>query len=140
MREIALGIYKTPNAVDHKEGIFQSIGYKEFADLELPQQDPASDPRFPAMVALTKLRTHQYARQQLKWIKKQLLPAVREARSLGGQVEVFAVPGGKDGEAPAIEALHGECIKPHLYRPQLFWKTILYPIGARLGMSTLKRY
>ena len=107
MRETALRMYGSANTIDHTEGIFQSIGYKEFADLDL-SGDPASDPKFPAMLALTKLRTHQYARSQLKWIRKQLLPAVREARSLGGEVEIFAVPGGTAGERPAQDVLQGE--------------------------------
>lgn len=108
MRQIALEIYGSENAVDHTEGIFQSIGYKEFGDLKLPQDDPSSDPSFPAMVDLTKARTLSYARHQLRWIRKQLLPAVREARYLGGEVDVFAVPGGRAGERPAIDVLNGE--------------------------------
>lgn len=105
MRETALQMYGSTNTIDHTEGIFQSIGYKEFSELDL-NDDPASDPKFPNMLAQTKLRTYQYARSQLKWIRKQLLPAVREARSLGGEVEVFAVPGGV--AEPAEQVLKGE--------------------------------
>lgn len=81
------------------------IGYKEFASLPLPFPDPQSHPLFPAMVDRTKVSTHQYAKSQLKWIKKQLLPAVREARSLGGEVEVYVVPGGETGIPLATEIL-----------------------------------
>lgn len=58
------------------------------------------------MVDRTKVSTQQYAKSQLKWIKKQLLPAVREARSLGGEVEVYVIPGGETGVPLAIEILH----------------------------------
>jgi tRNA dimethylallyltransferase len=52
-----------------------------------------------------KLSTHQYARSQIKWIRKQLLPAIKEARSLGGTVEVYAVRGGIEGHQPSIDLL-----------------------------------
>lgn len=58
------------------------------------------------MVDRTKVSTQQYAKSQLKWIKKQFLPAVREARSLGGEVEVYVVPGGETGVPLATEILH----------------------------------
>lgn len=57
------------------------------------------------MVDRTKVSTQQYAKSQLKWIKKQLLPAVREALSLGGEVEVYVVPGGEAGIPLATEIL-----------------------------------
>jgi tRNA dimethylallyltransferase len=123
MRDIALGMYGSEDTIDHSEGIFQAIGepvnnqrgaqcslrsgYKEFAGLSLPQSDPATDPAFPAMLALTKVRTQQYAKSQLKWIRKQLLPVIKEARGLAGEVEVFAVPGGPNGEQPASDILQG---------------------------------
>ncbi|XAO23963.1 hypothetical protein I312_102752 [Cryptococcus bacillisporus CA1280] len=105
LREIAQRVYGSTDATDHTEGIFQAIGYKEFASLPLPFPDPQSHPLFPAMVDRTKVSTHQYAKSQLKWIKKQLLPAVREARSLGGEVEVYVVPGGETGIPLATEIL-----------------------------------
>nr|XP_031863381.1 uncharacterized protein CI109_001256 [Kwoniella shandongensis]KAA5530453.1 hypothetical protein CI109_001256 [Kwoniella shandongensis] len=105
LRGIAKEVYGSADAVDHTEGIFQSIGYKEFAALDLNQSHPQSDPLFPAMLDRTKLSTHQYAKSQLKWIKKQLLPAVREARALGGEVEVYVVPGGEVGVKPAVDIL-----------------------------------
>ena len=110
MRDIALNIYGSADSIDHSEGIFQAIGYKEFAKLDLNQDDPESDRAFPPMLDQTKRRTHQYAKSQIKWIRKQLLPAVREARSHGGEVEVYVVPGGAPGEAPAREVLDGACI------------------------------
>lgn len=106
MRQIALDMYGSDSAIDHTEGIFQAIGYKEFAGLDLAQENPASDSRFPSMLEQTKSRTYQYAKSQVKWIRKQLLPALREARSLGGEVEVYAVPGGEAGEGPARDILH----------------------------------
>ncbi|OXG24822.1 tRNA dimethylallyltransferase [Cryptococcus neoformans Tu401-1] len=106
LREIAQRVYGSTDATDHTEGIFQAIGYKEFASLPLPSPDPQSHPLFPAMVDRTKVSTQQYAKSQLKWIKKQLLPAVREARSLGGEVEVYVIPGGETGVPLATEILH----------------------------------
>lgn len=57
------------------------------------------------MLDRMKLSTHQYARSQIKWIRKQLLPAIKEARSLGGTVEVYAVRGGIEGHQPSIDLL-----------------------------------
>jgi len=81
-------------------------GYKEFSGLNLDQQNPSSDPSFGPMLDRMKLSTHQYARSQIKWIRKQLLPAVKEARSLGGNVEVYVVRGGEEGYASSVELLH----------------------------------
>ena len=80
------------------------IGYKEFSGLDL-ENDPLSDPQFEDMLERMKLSTYQYARSQIKWIKKQLLPAVKEARSLGGDVQVYVVRGGEEGYAPSIKLL-----------------------------------
>ena len=107
MRKVALDIYGSPATIDHTEGIFQSIGYKEFAQLDLDQPDPSSDPKYAHALAQTKSRTYQYAKSQLKWIRRQLLPAVTEARALGGEVFVYAVPGGAGGEEPARQVLKG---------------------------------
>lgn len=85
------------------------VGYKEFADLNLEQEDPSADPAFGPMLERMKLSTHQYAKSQIKWIRKQLLPAVKEARSLGGNVEVYVVHGGEAGHEPAIKLLNCEC-------------------------------
>lgn len=127
LREIATNIYGSPEAADHTEGIFQAIGklsplptnlragradleagYKEFAALPLPQADPPDHPLFPQMLDRMKLSTRQYAKSQLKWIRKQLLPAVREARALGGHVFVYVVPGGPPGEQVARDILQGK--------------------------------
>jgi tRNA dimethylallyltransferase len=80
-------------------------GYKEFAGLDLDQKDALSDPQFGDMLERMKLSTYQYARSQIKWIRKQLLPAVKEARSLGGDVQVYVVRGGEDGYASSIQLL-----------------------------------
>jgi len=86
------------------------IGYKEFSGLDL-EKDPMSDPQFGEMLERMKLSTYQYARSQIKWIKKQLLPAVKEARSLGGDVQVYVVRGGEEGYAPSIQLLQRELSK-----------------------------
>jgi tRNA dimethylallyltransferase len=58
------------------------------------------------MLERMKLSTHQYARSQIKWIRKQLLPAVKEAKALGGDVDVYVVRGGED--EPGVELLQRE--------------------------------
>jgi len=85
-----------------------STGYKEFAELPLPYDGTTNAKQFESMLARTKLSTHQYAKSQIKWIKKQLLPAIREARSHGGDVFVYVVPGGTPGEPIAREILDSE--------------------------------
>lgn len=59
------------------------------------------------MLDRMKVSTHQYAKSQIKWIRKQLLPAVKEAQSLGGDVHLYVVPGGPEGEATARKVLDG---------------------------------
>ncbi|WWC89196.1 uncharacterized protein L201_004114 [Kwoniella dendrophila CBS 6074] len=118
LRGIAKEIYGTTESTDHTEGIFQSIGYKEFASLALPQRDSLSDPAYKAALERTKLSTHQYAKSQLKWIKKQLLPAVKEAKELGGEVEVYVVNGGHKGIAPAVDILKVFMAQDELPKPE----------------------
>ncbi|KAL7421916.1 tRNA dimethylallyltransferase, mitochondrial [Cryptotrichosporon argae] len=98
LRRVAARVYGAHAAHDHTDGIFQSIGYKEFAALNLSQAEPRADPVFAAMLDRTKLSTHQYAKSQVRWIRKNLLPAVRDARRRGGQVWVYVVKGGQEGE------------------------------------------
>ncbi|RXK36929.1 hypothetical protein M231_05831 [Tremella mesenterica] len=108
MREIATRIYGSSEQVDYTEGIFQSIGFKEFSSLPLDITNinaARSDPHFSTMLNRMKLATQQYARSQLKWIRKQLLPAVGEARELGGEVWVYVIPGGEEGEKVARDIL-----------------------------------
>ncbi|EIW70385.1 hypothetical protein TREMEDRAFT_28696, partial [Tremella mesenterica DSM 1558] len=108
MREIATRIYGSSEQVDYTEGIFQSIGFKEFSSLPLDITNinaARSDPHFSTMLNRMKLSTQQYARSQLKWIRKQLLPAVGEARELGGEVWVYVIPGGEEGEKVARNIL-----------------------------------
>ena len=128
MRRIAEEMYGSSNAIDHTEGVFQAIGkphvnfsvswinaadrhvgYKEFAALSLsPGSDPLSDPHFPDMLRQTKAKTFQYAKSQLRWIRKQLLPVLMEAKRSGGDVHVYVVPGGSAAEKSAIPLLQSE--------------------------------
>jgi tRNA dimethylallyltransferase len=88
-----------------EEGIFQSIGYKEFATI--PTGDLISEhPLFASGLERMKLSTRQYAKKQIKWIKKQLLPAVLKARSMGGEIDVYVLPAGFSEEG--IELLQSE--------------------------------
>lgn len=80
-----------------EEGIFQAIGYKEF--VTIPTEDLSRDhPLFAPSLERMKLSTRQYAKKQIKWIKKQLLPAVRKARHMGGEVDVYVLPAGRSEE------------------------------------------
>ncbi|KLT45449.1 hypothetical protein CC85DRAFT_282529 [Cutaneotrichosporon oleaginosum] len=105
LRQIARRVYGSEEATDMFEGIFQAIGYKEFAGLPLPQERPFENPEFRRMLDLMKISTHRYAKSQIKWIKKQLLPAVHEARSRGGDVHIYVVPGGAQGEPLAQDIM-----------------------------------
>ncbi len=55
-----------------------------------------------------KLSTRQYAKKQLKWIRKQLLPAIRQARLEGKEVEVYLVRGGVQGGGDGPKVMKGE--------------------------------
>lgn len=74
----------------------------------MPLDDAFSHPGFKQMLERMKLSTHQYAKSQIKWIKKQLLPAAAEARALGGEVYVYVVPGGPDGQETARQIQEGK--------------------------------
>ncbi|ORX35790.1 IPP transferase-domain-containing protein [Kockovaella imperatae] len=107
MREIAKQMFGSSQAVDHTEGVFQAIGYKEFAGLPLDEtSDPASHPLFSSMLSQTKSKTFQYAKSQLKWIRKQLLPVVQESQAKGSEVFLYIVPGGPAGQEMATPILH----------------------------------
>ncbi|GMK55265.1 hypothetical protein CspeluHIS016_0203210 [Cutaneotrichosporon spelunceum] len=118
LREIARRVYGSEEATDLFEGIFQAIGYKEFAELPLPQERPSENPEFQRMLVQMKLSTRRYAKSQIKWITKQLLPAVHEARSHGGDVHVYVVPGGAAGETLAQEVLASFLQRNDLPDPQ----------------------
>jgi tRNA A37 N6-isopentenylltransferase MiaA len=98
LRNQAELIYGAEDRASHEEGIFQSIGYKEFAGIPTSELSP-DHPLFKPAVERMKLSTRQYAKKQLKWIKKQLLPAVKKAKSQGGEVYVYVLKAGesKDG-------------------------------------------
>ncbi|GAA5851464.1 hypothetical protein JCM9279_001075 [Rhodotorula babjevae] len=101
--------------VDYSKGIYQAIGYKEFAPyLSLAHSSPSSASSSappdadadadaaPALRALfddavrtMKTSTRQYAKRQVKWIRGKLLPAVRDeaarARAQGEEDEDVVV-------------------------------------------------
>lgn len=58
-------------------GIFQSIGFKEFHDYLILSEEEKTSERgeelFKKGVELMKIATKQYARRQLKWIRKRFL-------------------------------------------------------------------
>jgi tRNA dimethylallyltransferase len=58
-----------------------------------------------------KIRTRQYAKSQLKWIQKQLLPVIKRALQEQGQeqsVWVYVVRGGDEDVALGEEILRRE--------------------------------
>lgn len=57
-----------------ENGVWQVIGFKEF----LPWLEGAKDSSFEVSVERMKTRTRQYAKKQVKWIKKMLLPDVSD--------------------------------------------------------------
>jgi len=65
------------NKADYTYGLFQSIGFKEFhAYLTLTEENRTSEEGktiFKLAVEQMKLRTRQYARKQMKWIKNRFL-------------------------------------------------------------------
>lgn len=68
------------------------------------------------MLDRMQLSTHQYAKSQIKWIRKQLMPAIKEARSLGGDVEVYVVRGGQEGQELAAGILKCQYRYRSLYK------------------------
>jgi len=94
LRSQAELIYGAEDRASHEEGIFQSIGYKEFAGIPTSELSP-NHPLFDPAIERMKLSTRQYAKKQLKWIQKQLLPAVKKAKSKGGEVYVYVLKAGE---------------------------------------------
>ncbi len=56
-----------------------------------------------------KLSTRQYAKSQLRWIRKQFLPAVKRGREISGEesVRVYVVRGGEMDRGLGEEILRG---------------------------------
>ena len=74
-------------AVDQSRGIWVAIGYKEFVPYLLALQDSTLTPKELAKLKLeaierTKIRTRQYAKSQLRWIKTKLFTALSDAGAL----------------------------------------------------------
>jgi tRNA dimethylallyltransferase len=112
------GDYKTAN---HEEGIFQAIGYKEFSAIPSDDLQPES-PLFRPAVEQMQLATRQYAKKQLKWIKKQMLPAILKARSKGGEVYIYVLPAGDSSSG--IKLLRGKYRFRQLSRRNIEEKSI----------------
>jgi tRNA dimethylallyltransferase len=90
--------------VDTTSGIFQAIGgsfirlkthlvaelragFKEFIDYLSSQS--SSQKQYDQSVERTKVSTRQFAKRQVQWIKKKLLPAVNAANKSGVKTPVF---------------------------------------------------
>lgn len=80
-------------------GIFEAIGFREFIGVDLDDEAQVAE-----ALRRVKRNTHAYAKTQMKWIRNQLLPAVREA-GRRGDVQVLVVPSSGEG---AVEAMNRE--------------------------------
>ncbi|KAI5449780.1 tRNA dimethylallyltransferase, mitochondrial [Naganishia albida] len=127
LREQAVRIYGTEQTIDHQEGIFQSIGYKEFSHIPTDRLTPA-DPLFAPALERMKISTRQYAKRQLKWVQKQMLPVVKQARERGDEVWVYVVRGG-DADAPLGEEILHRFLK---HEPMPDYRTVGHPKAAEL--------
>ena len=91
-------------------------GYKEFSHIPTSRLTP-SDPLFAPALERIKISTRQYAKRQLKWIQKQLLPVIRQALNqerTDGQEEqsvwVYVVRGGDADVALGEEILQRQVL------------------------------
>ena len=84
-------------AVDQTRGIWVAIGYKEFVPYLLALQDKITEPkglerlRHDA-IEKTQIRTRQYAKYQIRWIRTKLIPAL----SNGGAMDRLFLLDGSD--------------------------------------------
>ena len=74
-------------AIDQSRGIWVAIGYKEFVPYLLALEDGKLNPKELAYlkreaIERIKIRTRQYAKYQLRWIKTKLFTALSEAGAL----------------------------------------------------------
>lgn len=98
-------------------------GYKEFAHIPTERLTP-TDPLFAPALERMKIATRQYAKRQLKWVEKQLLPVIRQALLRQRQVEksgegedddgvwVYVVRGGDTDTALGAEILRRAYFQP----------------------------
>ena len=79
----------------YTSGIFQTIGYRQFAEyldrLDTLASSAAKTAAFVEAVEGTKTATRQYAKSQLKWVQNKLVPEVRRAQAAiaSGDVELY---------------------------------------------------
>lgn len=81
------------------------LGYKEFSHIPTDRLTPA-DPLFAPALERMKISTRQYAKRQLKWVQKQMLPVVKQALERGEDVSVYVVRGGDEDAQLGAEILH----------------------------------
>ena len=85
----------TGNAVDQSRGIWVAIGYKEFIPYLLAvQKGELTQKQLEVLrqeaIEKTQIRTRQYARTQIRWIRTKLLPALSEN---GAEKRLFLLDG-----------------------------------------------
>ncbi|SPO20748.1 related to tRNA isopentenylpyrophosphate transferase [Ustilago trichophora] len=93
-------IVSTSACANYQSGIFQTIGYRQFAEyldrLEILSTINGITTKqqqqwFDKATEDTKTATRQYAKSQLKWVRNKLIPEVRrlQAASLSSDVELY---------------------------------------------------
>ncbi|KAJ9476995.1 Leucine aminopeptidase 2 [Pseudozyma hubeiensis] len=94
MRSIARTVLN--DVVNYQSGIFQTIGYRQFADyldrLSSLTSSSSRQKAFDKAVEDTKTSTRRYAKSQMKWVQNKLIPEVRRAQAAvgeGGEVELY---------------------------------------------------
>ncbi|KAI3478922.1 hypothetical protein L1887_59106 [Cichorium endivia] len=101
----------------YTSGIFQTIGYRQFAEyldrLDTLASSAAKTAAFVEAVEGTKTATRQYAKSQLKWVQNKLVPEVRRAQAAiaSGDVELYLLDATNPAEwddkvrTPALDIL-----------------------------------
>ncbi|GJJ12488.1 hypothetical protein Clacol_006730 [Clathrus columnatus] len=80
---------KIPSRLTDNEmpGIYQSIGFKEFADY-LSTESPTKK-QYEESVERIKISTRQYAKRQVHWIRNKLLPAIEHSDTSESKVIMY---------------------------------------------------
>lgn len=89
-------------STDYTQGIYQSIGYKEF-NFYLASPEP-SEKAFKDAVEHMKLSTRQYSRRQISWIRNKLLPAIYATNSKKTLTPIYLLDATEPGEQWMIRA------------------------------------
>ncbi|KAL1683454.1 IPP transferase-domain-containing protein [Schizophyllum commune] len=99
-----------PEDVDFTQGIYQSIGYREFYAYLTNPHATAED--FAKAVEDMKTSTRQYAKRQVQWIRNQLRPVVEGSDQSEHQARLYLLDAtGEWVKARGIGAANGFCCR-----------------------------